>query len=258
MNRFITLTMLLGSILLFGQKITGEIILKDLENVYISKMYITNLNSQETTLAGIRGTFSIRAKVGDILRFTSNRTDRKDIIITAPMLVKGHQLITLELLPREIKEVVLARFKPSGNLQKDSEKLNKIDKTKEIKKMIGLPEPKDNSNTETLPASFANGGFSLNLNSIYDILSGEAKKRKRRLRYEKMKQTIKIIRGTLDDNYFTKLKIPKNLIDNFLEFIYISENKNLTHKNVRILSEKYLPIFQQRLNSSHLSEIYSN
>lgn len=258
MNRFITLTIFLCSTLLFGQKITGEIILKDLENVYISKMYITNLNNQETTLAGVKGTFSIRAKVGDMLRFTSNRTERKDLVITAPMLAKGHQLITLELIPKEIKEVVLARFKPSGNLQKDSEKLNRIDKAKEIKKMIGLPEPKDSSNTETPPASFANGGFNLNLNSIYDILSGEAKKRKRRLRYEKMQQTIKNVRGTLDDTYFVKLKIPENLIGNFLEFIYISENKNLTSQNVRILSEKYLPIFQQRLSNSHLSEIYSN
>ena len=55
--------------------------------------------------------------------------------------------------------------------------------------------------------------------------------------------------------YFQKLRIPNNLIDNFLEFVYTSDN--ISHyfdagnlEGTRTSIEKYLPIYLKRLESS--------
>lgn len=89
------------------------------------------------------------------------------------------------------------------------------------------------------------------------MISGEAKKKKRFHEYEKMSKTISNIQQYFGDDYFTRLKIPKELIPNFLQFIYSSDNLNVFTDNgnyepVKIYIEKYLPIYMKRLRNSNL------
>lgn len=78
--------------------------------------------------------------------------------------------------------------------------------------------------------------------------------------YEKMNSSVTQIKNYLGKDYFVKFKIPENLIDNFLQFVYTSENIEPyisagNFEAVKVPIEKYVPIYQRRLKNSHLQEI---
>ncbi len=75
-----------------------------------------------------------------------------------------------------------------------------------------------------------------------------------------MNSSVAQIKNYLGKDYFVKFKIPENLIDNFLQFVYSSENIQAyvlagNFEAVKIPIEKYLPIYQKRLRSSHLQDV---
>ena len=78
-----------------------------------------------------------------------------------------------------------------------------------------------------------------------------------------MENSVKNIKNYLGEDYFVRLKVPKDLIDNFLQFVYTSDNLNVytsasNYEAVKISIEKYLPIYQKRLRNSNLQNIIVN
>ena len=72
-----------------------------------------------------------------------------------------------------------------------------------------------------------------------------------------MNAAITNIKNYYGEAYFTNLKIPANLIDNFLQFVYSSDNiypfvKANNYDAIAIYIDKYLPIYQRRLKNSQL------
>lgn len=243
-----------------AQSFSGEVFLRDNSVLYLNQVYVTNLTTQKTVLSNYNGDFIISANAGDVIRFTSIVTERKDIRLT-PQMIAQKNLIELRIAYYDIQEVVINRFKPTGNLRYDVNALRKEDKALAIKKVIGLPEPKGDGTPPQLPvAGLRDGGLTFSLESIYDILSGERKKKQRYLAYERMNNSVTQIKNYLGKDYFVKFKIPENLIDNFLQFVYTSENIEPyimagNFEAIKIPIEKYLPIYQRRLRNSHLQEI---
>lgn len=244
-----------------AQLFSGAVFLRDYSNMYLNQVYVTNLTVQKTVLTNFNGEFTIPAKVGETIRFTSIVTERKDITVTTEMLAGQRNLFELKISYYDIEEVVIARFKPSGNLRADVAKLKVGEKEMNLRKMIGLPESKGNGQSpETPVASFADGGLSFSVSSIYDILSGDRKRKQRLFAYEKMTKEILVLNNYFGEEYFTKIKIPKNLIQNFLQFIYTSENlapfmESGNLEAVKIYIEKYLPIYLKRLENSNLRSV---
>lgn len=256
------LFLLLGfSLCVNAQVFKGTVYIRDNSSLYLNSVYVTNLNLQKTVLADFNGRFSIPAKSGDVIRFTSIVSERKDVTISGNQLNTPYNIIDLPVAYTEIPEIVLNRFRATGNLKKDVLALNDTRKAIKLKESIGLPEPKgDGTPPEIPPVSFANGGLSISLESIYDIISGNYKKKQRTLEYEKMMLSIKEIRQYFGDAYFEKLKIPKNLIDNYLTFVYTSDNLQnvIENKKFEVISysmERFLPIYLKRVRNSHLMEI---
>ncbi|GAB0156130.1 hypothetical protein CHRYSEOSP005_13940 [Chryseobacterium sp. Alg-005] len=260
MKKLITLLLLIFLAKINAQLYSGEVFLRDNSILYLNQVYVTNLNTQKTVLTDYNGSFTIQANAGDIIRFTSIVTERKDIKLS-PQMLGNRNLIELKIAYQEIQEVVLSRFKPTGNLRYDVNSLKKEDKGLAIKKVIGLPEPKGDGTSPELPvAGLRDGGLTLSIESIYDILSGERKKKQRYMAYERMNSSISQIKNYLGKDYFLKYKIPENLIDNFLQFVYTSENIQPyvlagNFEAIKIPIEKYLPIYQKRLRNSHLQEV---
>ena len=62
--------------------------MRDKSSFYLNQIYVTNLNEQRTYLTSYTGEFKIPAKVGDVIRFTSIVSERKDIKITPQLLLK--------------------------------------------------------------------------------------------------------------------------------------------------------------------------
>ena len=260
MKNLFTLLLLVFLVKINAQSFSGEVFLRDSSVLYLNQVYVTNLTTQKTVLSNYNGDFTISANAGDVIRFTSIVTERKDIRLT-PQMIAQKNLIELRIAYYDIQEVVINRFKPTGNLRYDVNALRKEDKALAIKKVIGLPEPKGDGTPPQLPvAGLRDGGLTFSLESIYDILSGERKKKQRYLAYERMNNSVTQIKNYLGKDYFVKFKIPENLIDNFLQFVYTSENIEPyimagNFEAIKIPIEKYLPIYQRRLRNSHLQEI---
>jgi hypothetical protein len=75
-----------------------------------------------------------------------------------------------------------------------------------------------------------------------------------------MNNSVTAIKKYYGTEYFTNLKIPVNLIDNFLQFVYSSDNiyqyvSNNNFEAVGVYIEKYLPVYQRRLRNSHLMDV---
>ncbi|WHF51138.1 hypothetical protein QGN23_11955 [Chryseobacterium gotjawalense] len=241
-----------------SQFFSGEILIRDKSVYYLNQVYVTNITAQKTVYTDYFGTFKIPAKPGDIIRFTSIMTDRTDVKVTAEQLQTNKNFVELKIAYYDIQEVVINKFKPTGNLKKDVSSLKNGEKILALQKMIGLPAPVGDGTSPQLPvAGFSGGGLTFSLESIYDILSGERKKQERAQQYEKMNGAVTNIRNYYGDAYFTNLKIPVNLIDNFLQFVYSSDNlypfvKANNYEAIAIYIDKYLPIYQRRLKNSQL------
>ena len=241
-----------------AQFFSGEILIRDKSIYYLNQVYVTNITAQKTVYTDYFGTFKIPAKPGDVIRFTSIVTDRKDVAVTADQLETGKNIVELKIAYYDIQEVVISKFKPTGNLRKDVTSLKTGEKALALQKVIGLPVPKGDGTSPQLPvAGFSGGGLTFNLESIFDILSGERKKQERAQQYEKMNVAVKNIKNYYGEAYFANLKIPVNLIDNFLQFVYSSDNISTyvqanNYEAVGIYIDKYLPIYQRRLKNSNL------
>lgn len=260
MKKLITLVLLVFLVKISAQTYSGEVFLRDNSVLYLNQVYVTNLNTQKTVLTDYNGDFNIPANPGDVIRFTSIVTERKDVKLT-PQMFGQKNLTELKVAYYEIQEIVINRFKPTGNLRYDVNSLRKEDKALALKKVIGLPEPKGNGLPPELPvAGLRDGGLTFSLESIYDMLSGERKKKQRYVAYERMSSSVTDIKNYLGKDYFLRLKIPENLIDNFLQFVYTSENIQPyilagNYEAIKIPIEKYIPIYQKRLRNSHLQEV---
>ncbi|CAA7194758.1 hypothetical protein [Chryseobacterium potabilaquae] len=260
MKKLIPLLFLIFLAKINAQIYSGEVFLRDNSVLYLNQVYVTNLTTQKTVLTNYNGDFTIQASTGDIIRFTSIITERKDIQLS-PQMFETKNLIELKIAYHDIQEVIISRFKPTGNLRYDVNALRKEDKGLALKKVIGLPEPKGDGTSPELPvAGLRDGGLTFSLESIYDILSGERKKKQRYMAYERMNGSVSQIKNYLGTDYFLKFKIPENLIDNFLQFVYTSENLQPyvsagNFEAIKIPIEKYLPIYQKRLRNSHLQEV---
>ena len=262
MKKYFTLLLFLIIIVKANaQLFSGAVFLRDNSNLYLNQIFVTNLNVQKTVLSNFNGEFTIAAKVGETIRFTSIITERKDITVTIEMLAGQRNLFELRISYYDIEEVVIARFKPSGNLRADVAKIKVGEKNMKLREMIGLPESTGDGRSPEAPvAAFADGGLSFSVASIYDIFSGDRKRKQRLFEYEKMNKGIVLLKNYFGEEYFTKLKIPKDLIQNFLQFIYTSENLNpyIDSGNleaVKIYIEKYHPIYVKRLENSNIRSV---
>ena len=82
MKKLFTLLLLVFLAKINAQTYSGEVFLRDHSILYLNQVYVTNLNTQKTVLTDFNGNFTIPANPGDVVRFTSIVTERKDIKLT--------------------------------------------------------------------------------------------------------------------------------------------------------------------------------
>lgn len=243
-----------------GQVFHGHVLIEDRSSLYLNQVFVTNVTAQKTVLADGSGGFQITAKAGDVVRFTSIVTERKDLRMTPQLLANSDNIVSLPVAYFEIEEIVIKNFRPTKNLRNDVLAMKQNTRVEKIKKAIGLPEPRGNGLPPSAPlAAFAGGGLSFSVDAIFDLISGEKKKKERLQRYEQMSSALDRIKKYYGTAYFTRLGIPENMIDNFLQFVYSSEdlqeavNRN-NYEAVAFPIEKYLPIYKKRLNDAQLAQ----
>lgn len=252
-RKFFLFLMLLCSTFIFSQqKVTGRIVDDSGEN--LSKVIVINMTTDKKVYSDPEGIFSIDANPNDELRFVKEdfrRVSRKVLTndINLPLF------ITLYQIPKDVGEVKIVK-KLTGDLETDSRIVAKVDKGEQVRDAVGLPQPVGKMREKPaevksvlLPILLGN----LNVQGVYDLISGKARRQKRQYRYDDLQEHIAWIRDRIDDGYFIKAGIPGDRISEFIQFSFLAKPQVRTYVKARNLSgvmlrlEETVPLFLERV-----------
>ncbi|SIT22642.1 hypothetical protein SAMN05421786_110104 [Chryseobacterium ureilyticum] len=253
---FVFLVFLWSTLLLSQQTVTGKII--DDSGESLSAVTIVNISNDKKIYSNSEGIFSIEANPGDELRFVKEDFRR----VSRKVLTNGSNpqlLITLYQIPKDVGEVRIVK-KLTGDLEQDSKIVAKVDKGEQVRQAVGLPQPVGKMREKPaevksvlLPILLGN----LNVQGVYDLVSGKARKQKRQYRYDDLQEHIAWVRNRISNDYFIQAGIPGDKISEFIEFSFLIKPQVRTYVKARNLSgvmlrmEETVPVFLERLKNSH-------
>lgn len=203
----------------FAQTVSGIVLDEDYNA--LPAVLVFNLRTEKKSYTNIKGEFTVQANVNDELRFVRNGFERNTKILK-PQDFSNVLSISLFRNPEEIEEVEVTNLNLSGDLTKDSKKLEKFDKVAQLQREIGVPLPPEKPREKPaelqkdvlMPLLF----LAVKPEAIYDLISGDARRQKSWYKYEDLQDNIKWIRSKVPDEYFTKMNIPPEKISEFLQF----------------------------------------
>jgi hypothetical protein len=248
------LFLIFSSITIYSQNIISGRVLSD-NGFVVYNVEIVNMRNGSKALSNDEGYFKIEARTNDELRFLKENFERGSKVI------QNYDFLTtlsiqLVRVPIQIEEVKVA-MKPTGNLGKDASRI-KIDHSKEIlQKEIGLPQPKGIQREKVpvltkdilLPLLTAR----LNIDAIYKVVSGKARKMKSLYKYEDMQRNINWITEHNGDEYFIEREIPKEKIREFLEFSILLEPQ--IAQNIKLNNLSAVNFELENTNSLYLGRL---
>lgn len=253
-RQLVFVLLFLAHLVLSQQTVTG--IITDENDIRMNAVIVINMSTDQKTLCNSSGEFSIVASRNDELRFVKAGYERASKRVLTDG-INSQLTITLTQLPQEIEEVRVVKLK--GDLSKDSRTVAKVDKAAQVQEAVGLPQPVGKMREK--PAEVKNVLLpmllgSLDIQGLYDLISGKARKQKRKYQYEDLQEHIAWIRDRVDDDYFVKAGIPVERISEFIEFSFLMKPhirtfvkaKNLSAVLIRI--EETIPLYTERLQQS--------
>ncbi|PRA95701.1 hypothetical protein CQ046_21830 [Chryseobacterium sp. MYb7] len=248
--------MMLCSTFIFSQQtVTGRIVDETGEN--LSKVIVINMSTDKKVYSDAEGIFSINANPNDELRFVKEDFKR----ISRRVLTNGVNsplFITLYMIPKDVGEVKIVK-KLTGDLETDSRIVAKVDKGEQVRDAVGLPQPVGKMREKPaevksvlLPMLLGN----LNVQGVYDLISGKARRQKRQYKYDDLQEHIAWVRERIDDDYFVNAGIPADRISEFIQFSFLAKPQVRTYVKAKNLSgvmlrlEETVPLFIERLKQN--------
>lgn len=239
--------------IIFSQEIvTGKI--TDDNDINLGAVTVVNMSTDQKVYTNSLGEFSIEAFNNDELRFVRAGYERisKRVLING---INSQLTITLIKIPEDIEEVKVAK-KLTGDLGDDSRAVAKVDKGEIVQQAVGLPQPIGKMRetpaevkSVLLPILLGN----LNVQGVYDLVSGKARRQKRQYRYDDLQEHIVWVRKRVDDDYFIKAGISAERISEFIEFAFVKKPQTRTYVKAKNLSgvllrlEEVIPLYTERL-----------
>lgn len=219
MKNKITFIILLSiSQISFGQANSKEIFGQILtDSVSVEKINIINNNTQVTAVSDVKGKFSIMAKQGDVLVFSSVNLEPLKRRIRAEDLTPNLLQIKMKIKEVELNEVVV-----NENAHITAESLGIIAKGQ---RKYTPAERKLATAGDFKPVHLLGLlGGSLTVDPIINKINGRTKKLKKNVEVEKKEKNIEKLGYLFEDAYFINyLKIPSVYINGFK--FYVVENK---------------------------------
>lgn len=238
------------------QKISGRI--TDEDGINLPSVTVMNVSADKKTYTANDGTFSIEiASPDDEIRFVRNGFERSSI--KALYGLNKELNIKLTRIAEDIEEVELAKI--TGDLDKDSRAVAKTDKGQIVEDAVGLPQPVGKMREK--PAEVKQVLIpillgSLNVQGLYDLVSGDARRMKRQYRYDDLQEDILWVRNRVEDEYFTKEGIPAERISEFIEFAFVNKPQTRTFVRAKNLTgalsrmDEAMPVFVKRIKESKM------
>ncbi|HPW89702.1 MAG TPA: carboxypeptidase-like regulatory domain-containing protein [Kaistella chaponensis] len=254
MKLYFFLFFLITSTSIFSQKVSG--IVTDEEGNPLPATLVFNLQTEQKSYTDLKGSFSIDANPNQELRFIRVGFERFSKIISSQDFNYTFR-ISLYRIPGEIEEVQVP-VRLTGDLNIDSRNLTRFDKVAQLRAEIGVPAPPEKPREKVADAKddilkpLLRIPPMVNVQAVYDVISGRAKKKKRLYRYEDLQENIAWIREKVGDEYFLKMGIKPTKISEFLQFsigVKPDLNKYVKAKNVSkvlLLLEETFPLYLKR------------
>lgn len=201
MKRFLLFYCLFISFFVCSQTISGVVVSE--EDHPISKVLIVNMSSNQKVYTDNFGNFSIAGKMGDELRFAKEKYKGERIKINNDLLK-----VILQQLPQEIEEVKIVNKRLAESQEE------------KLRKGIGLPKgpEKPREKPADLADDFLRIPPKVNIQNIYDAISGKSRRLKRLYKYEDLQEGLAWIQNNIDLEYFAEAGISPEKFNDFLMF----------------------------------------
>lgn len=201
MKRFLLFYCLCISFFVCSQTISGVVVSE--EDHPISKVLIVNMSSNQKVYTDNFGNFSIAGKMGDELRFAKEKYKGDRIKINNDLLK-----VILQQLPQEIEEVKIVNKRLAESQEE------------KLRKDIGLPKgpEKPREKPADLADDFLRIPPKVNIQNIYDAISGKSRRLKRLYKYEDLQEGLAWIQNNIDLEYFAEAGISPEKFNDFLMF----------------------------------------
>lgn len=201
MKRFLLFYCLFISLFVCSQTISGVVVSE--EDYPISKVLIVNMSSNQKVYTDNFGNFSIAGKMGDELRFAKEKYKGERIKINNDLLK-----VILQQLPQEIEEVKIINKRLAESQEE------------KLRKDIGLPKgpEKPREKPADLADDFLRIPPKVNIQNIYDAISGKSRRLKGLYKYEDLQEGLAWIQNNIDLEYFAEAGISPEKFNDFLMF----------------------------------------
>lgn len=244
-------------------KILGAIQMRS-GNDFLSDISIYNKRTQKTAFSNVFGRFYIDAQNGDML-VLKGLDIFTEIVQIDEKIIEDKSLIVLLNVDALVLKDVIARRKLSGNLDKDIRSQPYKDDLKTLEENMNLPKPAPNSDFEknSYPIYSLSKPLSIDVDAIYDILSGNRYRRENLIKWETRELKLQKIIDFFSEKYFVdELGLPKNHIREFVEFCwetstiqedYKWNNFYLMSETLKVKSTFYIKNLKESNNLENLS-----
>ena len=102
--------------------------------------------------------------------------------------------------------------------------------------------------------------IAFDINAFEELMTGNARRKKTRYKYEEMQADILQVKDFLGEEYFIENKIPSERIHEFLEFSIIEKPEIKKHMKtgnqtqVMMILEEMFPIYHKRLETNNIDK----
>jgi hypothetical protein len=197
---------------------------KDVEGIHI-----LNLTSRYNTVTNENGNFSIRVSLLDTLVFSSVNYIPEKVIISEEIYEKSILTIVLKDLVNELDPVVLGP-NLSGNITTDVQNI-KTEKDLNFDD-VGIPGFKGKPEEKIVPLVYAAMPTSVNLEALYNHISGYYRKLRLKRKWEDQNNTAARIITEYAPSFFNEAYgIPENRCYDFILFCMETSGIQWDYKN---------------------------
>jgi hypothetical protein len=208
----------------FCQILTGQTDIAGLvrANEDVDGIHVLNKTFLKFTITNTDGSFTIPARIGDTLTFSSLRYQIKEVLVTEQIISSKQVEVRLVEKINELDEVVVGKIL-TGSLNSDlanfkvENEINFYDLG--IPGYVGKPKTKQ----ERLLNEATTGGGFIPLNPILNWISGRTKRLKSNIRLEKNEVCLRQFRDEYEDVLFEKEPLEETLKVEYFYFCSESE-----------------------------------
>ncbi|MCL1691475.1 hypothetical protein CMU59_12215 [Elizabethkingia anophelis] len=169
---------------------------------------IFNMQNKKAAYTDAEGRFRIEASIGNEIRILTNQYNRREIIVSESTL-KQEQNIKMNPSVREIAGVNIISKSQIENMK------NKIG-------IPGLPEkPREKAPTlkNSVKIPVIPIGIAVNLNNLYKIVSGDARRMKALYKYEDQQEYLTKLAMLPGDDFWEQSGIPLEKRTEFIQYL---------------------------------------